>query len=343
MTKVSIIIPHYNGYEILNDCLKSLYNSKLDNTEIIIVNNNSSDNSIEKVKQNFQELIILNLDKNKGYAGGCNYGSKYAKGDYLVFLNNDTEVDPEWLNQLTETLNNNPNIASVQPKIINKNNNTKFDYAGASGGFIDKYCYPFARGRIFYTQEDDTGQYDNIQKIFWASGTAFITKKLIFKKLGGFDQVLFAHMEEIDYHWKCYLNGYSVYVNPKSLVYHLGGATLSYNSAYKTYLNHRNSMLLLLSNYNLYNTVKIFIVRILLQKISILKDLATLNIKHGFAQIRALIWILLHPNVIFKRRMKIKNIRKISDSKLLNTVIYNKSIIYQYFIRRITKYSDLDF
>ena len=341
MTKISIIIPHYNNYQILNDCLKSLYDSELYDSEIIIVNNKSTDDSIEKIKNQYPSVTIISTTKNKGYAGGCNYGARQANGDLLVFLNNDTEVDKNWLIPLIQLLDGNSKIASIQPKIMNKNNPKIFDYAGASGGFIDKYCYPFSRGRIFNTIESDDGQYDNIKKIFWASGTGFITRKSIFKKIGGFDETLFAHMEEIDYHWKCQLNGYEIYVNPNSIIYHLGGKTLSYQSAYKTYLNHRNSLLLLFSNYNLINTLKFSIPRIAMEFISCIKDIISLRFNHAGAQIFSLLWLIVHPHIIIKRRRLIKTIREITDQELLNNIIFNNSIVYQYFIKQKKEYQSL--
>ena len=341
MSNISIIIPHHNNYDILNDCLESLYKSNLHDSEIIIVDNNTTDESIHKIKVDFPNLIIIKSATNRGYAGGCNYGVKHAKGNLLVFLNNDTEMEEQWLTQLITTINNDPNISSVQPKIINKYDKNKFDYAGGSGGFMDKYCYPFARGRIFHSIEKDNGQYDDSIKIFWASGTGFITKKNIFEQLGGFDETLFAHMEEIDYHWKCQLAGYHLHINPKSVIYHLGGGTLSYYSSYKTYLNHRNSLLLLLSNYNTLNTLKFLIPRIIMEHISFFKDIITFRPNHAFAQIRALLWIILHPYIIIKRRKKIKEIRLVDDKELLNTTILNKSIVYQYFIKNKKIYSDL--
>ncbi len=339
--KISIIIPHHNNYQILNDCLKSLYKSELHDAQIIIVNNNSTDNSIEKIANQFSDIKIVSTKINKGYAGGCNFGAKHANGELIIFLNNDTEVDKKWLTELIQLMNEKPNIASIQPKIIDKNNLRAFDYAGASGGFIDKYCYPFSRGRIFNTIENDNGQYDDIKKIFWASGTGFITRKSIFNKIGGFDETLFAHMEEIDYHWRCQLNGYEVYVNPRSIIYHLGGKTLSYQSAYKTYLNHRNSLLLLLSNYSFINTIKFSIPRIVMEIISCTKDIISLRFNHAFAQLLSLLWIIAHPHIIFKRRSLIKKIRKINDKELLNNIIFDKSIVYQYFIKQKKEYQFL--
>ena len=341
MSTTSIIIPHHNGYELLNSCIQSLYESNLNNSEIIIVDNASTDTSIKQIKETFPELIVLNTEQNLGYAGGCNYGVNHANGKLLVFLNNDTQVDKNWLTELENIMNNDSNISSVQPKILNKKNKEKFDYAGASGGFIDKYCYPFSRGRIFNSIEKDLGQYDNITKIFWASGTGFITKKSIFKKLGGFDEHFFAHMEEIDYHWRCQLNGYSVFINPQSIIYHLGGGTLSYDSSYKTYLNHRNSLLLLLSNYNKINTIKFFIPRLIMEFTSTIKDICILRFNHAFAQIRSLSWIILHPHIILQKRIRVKKIRKLSDSEILDKIIFKKSIVYQYFIKNIKQYSKL--
>ena len=341
MLNTSIIIPHHNNYEILNHCLNSLYKSNLYDSEIIIVDNNTTDGSIDKIQENYPNIIVCSPGENKGYAGGCNYGAKYANGKFLIFLNNDTVVDVNWLTHLLKTISNDSNISSAQPKIINQINNKQFDYAGGSGGFMDKYCYPFARGRIFNTIEDDTGQYNNDIKIFWASGTCFITNKDIFQNIGGFDETLFAHMEEIDYHWKCQLNGYSVVVSPKSTIYHLGGATLSYHTAYKTYLNHRNSLLLLLTNYNIMNTMKFLIPRLIMECISLIKDIISLKLWHALAQIKSLLWIILHPHTIYKRRQHIKKIRKKTDQDLLGDIIYNKSIVIEYFIKNKKQYSNL--
>ena len=169
MPTISIIIPHHNGYQILHNCLNSLYKSELHNAEIIIVNNNSTDDSISAINKEFHHIKLINSKENLGYAGGCNYGAKYATGEFLVFLNNDTEVDINWLTELLKIMNSDNQISSAQPKILNKKNKTTFDYAGASGGFIDKYCYPFARGRIFHTVEEDQGQYNDTIKIFFSS------------------------------------------------------------------------------------------------------------------------------------------------------------------------------
>ena len=289
MNKVSIIIPHYNNFPILDQCLKSLENITYSNLEIIVIDNNSYDDSFQKIKNNYKNLILKKSSKNLGYTGGCNLGASFATGDYLLFLNNDTVQDPHFLNYMVDSLDKDEKIASVQSKIKNFKNKDLFDYAGACGGYIDYLVFPFCRGRIFNTVEKDIMQYEESRDVFWTSGTAFLTRKSVFINMGGFDEKLFAHMEEIDYCWKCNLANYKCIVNPKSVVYHEGAKTLGYDSPYKTYLNHRNSMILLLSNYQFINVIKIFPLRIILEIISSIKDLFSLKIMHFFSHYLAII------------------------------------------------------
>ena len=338
---VSIIIPHYNNYSILEECIQSIYNIKYKTIEIIIVDNNSIDDSISKIQNKFLDIIIYKSNKNLGYAGGCNLGASIAKGEYLFFLNNDTIHKDDCLDHLVDTLNINQNIASVQPKIKNYNQKTMFDYAGASGGFIDFFVYPFCRGRLFNTIEEDNGQYDNSVKVFWTSGTAFLTRKDIFIKLKGFDEKLFSHMEEIDYCWKCYLAGYDCYINTNAIVYHHGAKTLSHESYFKTYLNHRNSMILLLTNYNLALSLFLIPFRIILEILSSILELFKLRIFHFFAHYIAIL-SLLNILYLFKRRRLINDIRVINDSKLFkNKIIYNHSIVLKYFLFKNIFYKDI--
>ena len=338
--KLSIIIPHYNGSKILIECLESLNNCSYDNLEILVVDNGSIDDSLELVNKKFPRIKVVTSDKNRGYAGGCNLGAKFAKGDYLLFLNNDTIHEIGWLEPLVEKLDEDINISSVQPKILNYYHKNNFDYAGASGGELDLFVFPFSRGRIFDTIEVDDGQYDDSAEIFWASGTGFITRKSTFEIVGGFDEVLFAHMEEIDYHWRCHLMGLSVWVEPKSLIYHMGGKTLSYESPRKTYLNHRNSILLMLTNFSFFLAVSFIIPRVILELISVFRYLLMGQLKHAFAQIKALIWILFHPHTIVIRRFKSWTLRKVSDIEILKK-IHTKSIVWQYFVKRLKTYSGL--
>ena len=342
MIKVSIIIPHYNNQDILISCIVSLKKLDYTNYEIIVVNNNSTDGSIEYVKNNYKDIIIANAKKNLGYAGGCNFGAQQANGEYLLFLNNDTIHEKNFLDILVSRLDENRDIASIQPKILNIKNKNYFDYAGASGGYLDYLVFPFTRGRIFNTIEKDTGQYDDFSKVFWASGAGFITRKNIFNKINGFDNSLFAHMEEIDYHWKSHLMGFEVWVEPKSVIYHHGGKTLSYMSPIKTYLNHRNSLILLLSNYHLGLSIYLFLIRFCLEILSSIKELCSLRISHFIAHYKSLLWILLNIKVIKRKRKEVSKIRTKNDIDLMNDkVILNKSIVKLYYIFFKRKYSEI--
>tara|TARA_B100001996_G_scaffold100183_1_gene75093 strand:- start:1406 stop:2437 length:1032 start_codon:yes stop_codon:yes gene_type:complete len=341
MNKVSIIIPHYNNFPILDQCLKSLENITYSNLEIIVIDNNSYDDSFQKIKNNYKNLILKKSSKNLGYTGGCNLGASFATGDYLLFLNNDTVQDPHFLNYMVDSLDKDEKIASVQSKIKNFKNKDLFDYAGACGGYIDYLVFPFCRGRMFNTVEKDIMQYEESRDVFWTSGTAFLTRKSVFINMGGFDEKLFAHMEEIDYCWKCNLANYKCIVNPKSVVYHEGAKTLGYDSPYKTYLNHRNSMILLLSNYQFINVIKIFPLRIILEIISSIKDLFSLKIMHFFSHYLAII-SLFNIFYLFRRRRIVRKIRVNDDSDLFNKkIIYSNSIVWSYFIKRKYFFNDI--
>ncbi len=341
---VSVIIPHHNNSKILIECIHSLNESSFKNIEIIVVDNASDDSSYDDISKLFPNVVLKKSNVNLGYAGGCNLGSKIAKGKYLFFLNNDTIVHQDCIEHLVSFLDDNNDISSVQPKIINIDNKSYFDYAGASGGFIDYLVFPFTRGRIFDTIEKDNEQYNDPIQVFWASGAGFLTRKKIFKKVFGFDQDLFAHMEEIDYHWKCQLMNHEVWVNPESVLYHHGGKTLPMNSSYKTYLNHRNSMVLLLSNYSLMKSLFYFFLRLPFEFISSLVDLLKFRFKHFFNHYLALLWILLHPHIIQNKRHLINEIRCVNDKDLMdNKTIFNKSIVIKYFLFKNKKYKNLDF
>jgi len=333
---VSVVIPHYAGTEILSECLTSLNNCSYPNLEIIVVDNASPDDSVYFIKSNFQNVILIQSEYNRGFAGGCNFGAQHTKGKYLLILNNDTIHDPDWIDPLVKMMESNPKISAVQPKILNYDNRDYFDYAGACGGFMDKYCFPFARGRIFSTVEKDEGQYDESIQIFWASGTAFLTRKNVFDKVGGFDEILFAHMEEIDYHWKSQMLGNEIWVEPASVIYHKGAVTLPVSSPKKTYLNYRNSLILLLTNYPKMTPIRLLFPRLFLEFISLLKEVITFKWGHAFAILRSWMWILSHLSLLKKRRDVLK-----SDNIKIPILIFQKSIVVKYFIDRKIKFTEL--
>ena len=336
--KVSIIIPHHGGFDILNECLASLEKSSFKDYEIIIVDNNSQDNSITKIKDRFSDINILSLKKNLGYAGGCNRGAMKSNGKFLLFLNNDTTHNPNWIEPLVNLISSDNTIGSIQPKILNINEKKLFDYAGGSGGFIDIFCFPFTRGRIFHHIESDRGQYDDQREIFWASGCAFITRKDLFLKIL-FDTRLFAYMEEIDYSWKSILLGYKNLIEPKSIVYHSGG-NLNSRTFLKSYFNHRNSMILFLTNHNTLFMLLLLIPKLILEMVSLLRYLALFDVKGIFAQLSSYLWILSHPMYLIKRVYNINQIKIHSLYSILDRM-YKPSIVFTYFILRKQKCSEL--
>ena len=341
-TLVSIIIPHWNGIDILSECIDSLNNTEYSNFEIIVVDNNSSDESVKWLKANHPKIKIIENDKNYGYAGGCNRGINNSKGDYIVFLNNDTVHKKDWLSNLVTFMNKHPDCAAVQPKILNYYERDKFDYAGGAGGHMDILCYPFARGRLFLEQEIDNNQYDDDAPCFWASGTAIMVRKEFFLEVEKFDENFFAHMEEIDLCWRLQLKGHNIYVNPKSVIYHKNAVSLPMTSIKKFMLNHRNSLMMLLSNYKVLTTLYLFPIRYMLELVAILYALTKLDFRHMFGVIQAHLWILFHIHIIFYKRIKINRLRTIGDYEIMKSM-YKGSIIWDHYIRRMKTYRDIFF
>ena len=339
-SSVSIVIPHWNNLDVLSECLESISNTNFENFETIVVDNASTDNSVASVRSNYPNVKLIENDKNYGFAGGCNIGAEAASGDFLIFLNNDTIQDKDWISNLIKTINSDDKIAAVQPKILNYYDRNVFDYAGGSGGHMDIYCFPFARGRIFSFQENDEGQYNNKEKCFWSSGTCFMVRRELFQKAGGFDDSFFAHMEEIDLCWRLYAMGFEVWVEPDSVVYHKNALTLPMYSHKKYYLNHRNSLLMLLGNYSIKNIFLIGIPRLILEKIACFYSILMLDWRHFTAILRSLFWIIFHPNVIMKKRKNFSKIRKIADKKIMENMMQS-SIVIKYYLLKKQVYLDI--
>ncbi len=339
---VSIIIPHWNGKEILKECLDSLRETCPPNCEIIVVDNASTDGSADWVREHYPEVILVENSINRGYAGGCNSGAEHAQGNYLLFLNNDTIHRQGWIEHLVDAMDSDPELAAVQPKILNYYHRDSFDYAGGSGGEIDIFIYPFARGRVFQNGEKDHGQYDESAEIFWASGTAFMVRTDLFHVVGGFDEAFFAHMEEIDLCWRFHLMGKRVCSVPSAVIYHRNAVTLAMYSFQKYYLNHRNSMMLLLSNYSFPLMVYLFPLRLALEFVALGYALVLRDWNHAKGIIRSLGWLMVHPRLIFRRRRMIKSLRRIRDREVLQHM-YRGSIVWAYYILGKKTYGALDF
>ena len=248
MKKVAIVILNWNGRKLMEEFLPSVVSNSPEWAEVIVADNGSTDDSIEMLKAKFPTVGIISFNQNYGFAEGYNQALKRLDHEYCVLLNSDVEVTPNWLDAPIATLDSDPSIACVQPKIRAQRNKEYFEYAGAAGGYIDKYGYPFCRGRILHIVEKDEGRYDTPADILWATGACLFVRTATYKEVGGLDAGFFAHQEEVDMCWRLRSRGYRLVCVPQSIVYHVGGATLNAESPRKTFLNFRNSLLMLYKN-----------------------------------------------------------------------------------------------
>ncbi|MEZ5028863.1 MAG: glycosyltransferase family 2 protein, partial [Ferruginibacter sp.] len=245
---VAIVILNWNGKPFLEKFLPSVKVSAYKFKKIIVADNASTDDSVNFLQKVHPEISIIQNESNLGFAKGYNNALKKIEADYYVLLNSDVEVTPGWIEPVISLMETNKAIAACQPKILAYADKETFEYAGASGGWIDKFGYPFMRGRIFDDCEKDNGQYNDVQPCFWASGAAFFVRSSVYHQLGGLDEFFFAHQEEIDFCWRVQLAGHKVYVQPASVVYHVGGGTLPKGNSRKTFLNFRNNLIMLYKN-----------------------------------------------------------------------------------------------
>ena len=338
---VSIIIPHWNGIDVLSECIDSLKGSTFDSFEIIVSDNASSDGSQAWIVENHPDVILLENDNNYGYAGGCNRGVNVAKGEFILFLNNDTIQNPNWLDPLIDRMKGDESIAAIQPKILNYYNRKIFDYAGGSGGHLDLFCFPFARGRVFLNQEEDLGQYDNAKRCFWASGTAMIVRKDLFKAAGKFDETFFAHMEEIDLCWRFQAMGYEVWAEPRSVVYHKNAVSLPMHTHRKYYLNHRNSLLMLFGNYSIPVAFYVGFIRLILEFAALGYAILKMDWNHVTGILRSLGWILIHPITILRKRSRFNQIRKMRDRDIMGAMTKTSVVLAHYLSGKKT-YLDIE-
>ena len=338
---VSIIIPHWNGIDVLSECIDSLKGSTFDSFEIIVSDNASSDGSQAWIVENHPDVILLENDNNYGYAGGCNRGVNVAKGEFILFLNNDTIQNPNWLDPLIDRMKGDESIAAIQPKILNYYNRKIFDYAGGSGGHMDLFCFPFARGRVFLNQEEDLGQYDNAKRCFWASGTAMIVRKDLFKAAGKFDETFFAHMEEIDLCWRFQAMGYEVWAEPRSVVYHKNAVSLPMHTHRKYYLNHRNSLLMLFGNYSIPVAFYVGFIRLILEFTALGYAIVKMDWNHATGILRSLGWILIHPITILRKRSRFNQIRKMRDRDIMGAMTKTSVVLAHYLSGKKT-YLDIE-
>lgn len=288
MIKVAVVILNWNGADMLRKFLPSVVKcTNPDLAEVYVADNGSTDNSIDMLKSEFPSVGLISFKENYGFAGGYNKVMEYVKAEYVVLLNSDVEVTERWIEPVLAYMELHDDVAACQPKILSFHDKSKFEYAGASGGFIDKYGYPFCRGRVFDSLETDNGQYDTPTDVFWASGAAMFVRRKVYMEVGGLDSRFFAHMEEIDLCWRLLSRGYRLVCVPGSKVYHVGGATLKKENPRKTYLNFRNNLLMLYKNLPSDELTRIMSVRSLLDYLAVIFYILKFDFSNAKAVIKA--------------------------------------------------------
>lgn len=306
---------------------------------IIIADNCSSDGSSEMIRNEFPSIEIIQIQENLGFCGGYNYALQQVSSRYYVLLNSDIEVTRDWLSPLISILDADVSVAAVQPRVLSYDHRNKFEYAGAGGGFIDSLGYPFCRGRIFETFETDDGQYSDARPIFWATGACLAIRSEDFHKMGGFDADFFAHMEEIDLCWKLNRAGRQIYYAGQSVVYHVGGGTLSRLDARKTYLNFRNGLFLMLKNMKANALWWKLPLRMGLDWVALLSFLVNGSFKNAIAVLKAHLHFLLGFGKALKKRKQFSG----AGFSVREGLIYPGSIIVAYFVKGQKNYKQLGF
>lgn len=333
MNKTALVILNYNGIKFLKKFLPGVIELSSEDAEIWVADNCSTDGSVEFLEAHFKSVNIIQNHSNEGFATGYNKALRQIEAEYYILLNSDIAVTANWISPVIELMESDSTIGACQPKIRSYNQKNEFEYAGASGGFIDEYGYPFCRGRIFQSLEEDNGQYDDTIEVFWASGACMFVRADLFKKLNGFDDDFFAHMEEIDFCWRIKSLGHKVMVCPASTVFHVGGGTLPVGSARKTYLNFRNNFVLLYKNLPANQLFSVLLTRLILDFFAGIKFLLQGGFADFIAVIRAHIYVYRNWQLIRrKRKATVRN--RVSK-------IYNGNIVVDHYLFRMKKFSDL--
>ena len=333
---IAVVILNWNGASLLQRFLPGVIQHSQKLAKVYVIDNYSQDDSLDMLERDFPEVEVIVLPANYGYAGGYNKGLLKVSEKYAVLLNSDVEVSENWLTPLLTHFEKNPLLGALQPKIKDLKAREKFEYAGAAGGFMDAYGYPFCRGRIFDELEKDEGQYNSYQKVFWASGACLMVDQEKYKQAGGLDESLFAHMEEIDLCWRMQLRGFEVGCEPASQVFHMGGATLNKISPQKTYLNFRNSLIILFLNLPSGEAFSKIMIRLVLDGVAGVKFLLEGKFSHT--------WAILKAHFHFYARFTALARKKIGQPvKPLNSLngVYTGSIVQDFYLKKKKRFSQL--
>ena len=332
---LAIVILNWNGKSFLEQFLPSVC-ANSGTASIILADNASTDDSVEFVKAFYPQIQIIINEFNGGFAKGYNDALKFVEADLYLLLNSDIEVTKNWLSPLLKIMED-PLVAGCQPKVLSYNDKTLFEHAGASGGYLDRNYFPFCRGRIFDKFELDEGQYDGETEVFWATGAALMIRSELFHLANGFDEAFFAHMEEIDLCWRLKKQGYKFMVEPKSIIYHVGGGTLPYLSPQKSYLNFRNSLFMIVKNHEGIILPKLFN-RLILDGIAAFRFLLLGEWKHFGSVWKAHMHLYKRISILLKQRKEIKRISKNFNS----TGLYSGSILWARYFKGVTKFKELN-
>ncbi|MFN8145788.1 MAG: glycosyltransferase family 2 protein [Bacteroidia bacterium] len=335
--RIAVVILNWNGRFFLESFLPDVVRFSEHEADVVVADNASADDSISWLEKHLPMVRIIRLNTNLGFTGGYNEALKQVDYEFYVLLNSDVRVTENWLIPMLELIDKHPQCAAIQPKICSLNHPDEFEYAGAGGGYIDKYGYPFCRGRIFYSIEKDTSQYNDSLEVFWASGACMFIRSAIFHQLNGFDMHFFAHMEEIDLCWRIQREGMQVWYCGSSAVYHVGGGTLPKNNPRKTYLNFRNNLLMLYKNLPIDLFFRVLIARTILDFTAAL----TFLIRNGKADFKA----------VFRAHRDFHKMKHLYKSNRTNThsthnqyfnLIFWGSVVIEFYLFRSRKFSDLN-
>ncbi|MEG1763237.1 MAG: glycosyltransferase family 2 protein [Bacteroidales bacterium] len=334
--KTAVVILNWNGRKFLEQFLPNLMACTGEAATLIVADNHSSDDSVSFMQKQYPQIQLIQNNENGGFAKGYNDALAQLDAQYYVLLNSDIEVTPHWIEPIIEMMDKDPQIACCQPKLRSFHKRNFFEYAGAAGGFIDYLGYPFCRGRIFESIEEDLGQYDEVCEVFWATGAALFVRADLYQQYGGLDADFFAHQEEIDFCWRMKNLGYKNMYCPQSVVYHIGGGTLPKSSAHKTYLNFRNNLSLLYKNLPQKELKKVFLYRFILDLIATLRFLC----KGSFAEVKAVFRAYIDFYKI-KEHNKAKRAQFVQKDDL--SCMWQRSLVWNYYIRKIRTFKQIHF
>jgi len=332
--KVAVVILNWNGKQLLKQFLPAMIKHTGNDAEIYVADNASSDDSVDFINENYPQVKIIQNKENGGFAKGYNDALQHIKADIYALVNSDIEVTENWIPPIIEEFKASDNTAVIQPKILDYKNKMAFEYAGAGGGFIDFFGYPYCRGRIFQTLENDTKQYNDTTDIFWASGACFFIRTQVYQHQEGFDEQYFAHQEEIDLCWRIQNENYDIKYVGTSTVYHVGGATLNEASPRKTFLNFRNSLMSIVKNVPKRYFFFVILIRLILDGVAGVKFLFELKLKHTWAIIKAHFSFYYHIPVMLKKRRNILHKR--------TRYSHCKSIVWQHYVLGRKKFEQIN-